>query len=697
MSEQMCRFCQRYVKLAYYCEDCGSSCCSDCLHEKKVDFYTCQECNSKNIETSDSEKRKVCRDCGKENIIKVNQLLKSCPKCGSHKIINIYEKKEELEKNFLDLIKHSRSFINPLKEILDKLFYLQQEIKKARDPPIRCFHFPKMESDLLALFKLFIYVQNTLFEKINAHFNQIVLYKEYFFDIYTQPNTNITIIENLFDNILRSYNSINDFVAINVNTFKGSINSFKSNLKFIERISLYFSTYKNFLNLAEKEKPVYAIYAKITNGLNPEGKIKKDKGILFITNLDISFIHEYGIRKKKQALTFKAPVRDLIKIRDKGKVFKKLYIEFEYGKYEFTLPPKSISRVIEYLLLSRNFDETTVYDSKSASNLQRIEIDLNSLTDFIEESINSFFSLKCQYNKSYENINNNNILPQNPNLYPKQMQNLTAQNYQQGRYYQNSNLYPNQMHDSIPQNYQQSRSYQNPNLSQFSSNQPRIQNPNYQNQPIYPPIRTNPPQSSNNYEYPINQYQLPPQSASEFFQQNIYNPNRYQNYNPQANNNQSNIEEILQANERDFLTRNLDQTQRSNQQVPNFINSDMYRDISLHEYNKNHLSELFGSSEPLKNHPYGYKRKLFKLDKERQEKMLELEKERYSLKATLKKLETKFDQGSISESDYFRTYRNLNKEIYLIENKIQNLQQNLDELESIKQSSRNIDNKRFYS
>jgi len=117
----------------------------------------------------------------------------------------------------------------------------------------------------------------------------------------------------------------------------------------------------------------------------------------------------------------------------------------------------------------------------------------------------------------------------------------------------------------------------------------------------------------------------------------------------------------------------------------------------LHEYNKNHLSELFGSSEPLKKHPYGYKRKLFKLDKEKQEKMLDLEKERYSLKATLKKLETKFDQGSISESDYFRTYRNLNKEIYLIENKIQKLQQSLEELESIKQSSRNIDNKRFYS
>ena len=52
MSDQICRFCQRYVKLAYYCEDCGANCCSDCLHEKKIDFHTCQDCNSKDIDIS---------------------------------------------------------------------------------------------------------------------------------------------------------------------------------------------------------------------------------------------------------------------------------------------------------------------------------------------------------------------------------------------------------------------------------------------------------------------------------------------------------------------------------------------------------------------------------------------------------------------------------------------------------------------
>jgi hypothetical protein len=646
------------VKLAYYCEECGANCCSDCLQEKKVEFYTCQDCNSSNIEIIDSEKKKFCKDCGNDHIVKLNQLLKSCPKCGSHKILNIYEKKEELEKDFLELIKNSRIFINPLKEVLDKLFNLQQEIKKARDPPIKCYHFPKMESDLLALFKLFIYVQNTLYDKINAHFHQLVLYKEYFFDIYAQPNTNITIIEGIFENLFRSYNSINEFVLNNVKTFNDSIESFDKNLNFINKISLYFSTYKKFLNLAEKEKPVYAIYAKLTNGLNTEEKYKKDKGILFITNFDLSFVHEYGVRKKKQALSFKAPVQDLIRIRDKGKLFKKLYIEFEYGKYEFTLPSKAVSRVIEYILLARTFDETTVYDNKSATTLQGIDINLDELVEFIEESINSFFSLKCQYNKSFETKSGyGKISPQNANIHPNQIQGI------------------------IPQPQYQPFHYNNPNLAQYGIKQPLPQNPNSPYSSYYTPTPIQSPKEENNYINALNQYQGPTFNNSKFFPQNLYSPNRFQNYNPHNVN--PGFEDLLEIEERDNLIRGLEQSPRMAH--------------SYQEYNRNHLSELFNPNDNINQQSYRRKSKLFKLDKEKNEKMLELEKERYSLKATLKKLETKFDQGSISESDYFRTFRNLNKEIYMIDSKIDSLRLNLEELESLKQSSRNFDNKRFYT
>ncbi len=660
MSEQVCRFCHRYVKLAYYCEECGSSCCSECLHEKKVDFFICQDCKSRNIQILESENKKVCKDCGKNNITKANQLLKSCPKCDSHQIVNIYEKKEELEKKYLELIKNSRLFIQPLKEILDKLYQFQSKIREVRDPPNKYYHFPQMESDLLALFKLFLYIQNALFEKLNVHFHQLNQNKEYFFDIYPQPNSNITIIEAILENLSRSYNAIDEFKKNNLSTFNDSFETFEKNLQFIGKVSYYFSEYKKLLRLADGEKPVYAIFAKLTNGLNTQEKFKKDKGILFITNFDLSFVHEYGVVKKKKELIFKAPVQDLTRIKEKGKVFKKLYIEFAYGKYEFTLPPKSISRVIEYILLARSFDETTIYDEKTAKKLQQIDLDLNELINFIEESINSFFSIKCQYNKNLENTYSyNKDLPPPFGIHPNKMSNIASRVSSRYMY---------------PQNNAQSWPYYNGNVNYYQKNN---------NSQYYQPGINQSPQFIDNSErqnFPKN----------NFFSQNTFNPNHYQNYNPQR----INPENELINN----LNRRYGNPERN---VNNYLYDEndyfLNNEVMFQDYNRNHLSDLFDSESIPRDNSYNYKRKLFKIDKEKHKKMLEIKKERFSLKETLKKLDAKFDQGIISEVDYFKTFKNLQKEIYLIETKIQSLQDNLEEIEEIKRSSRNFDKRRYYS
>ena len=668
MSEQICRFCHKYVQLAYYCEDCSSNCCSDCLHEENVNYNKCQDCNSRKIDNLDSDKKKVCNDCGSENIGKGSQLIKTCPKCNSHNIVNIYEKKEDLEKLFLDLIKNTRLFVVPLRDILSELLMLQQKLEKARAPPLRYYHYPKMESDLLALFKLFQYVQNTIYEKISVHFHQLNQNQEYFFDTYSQPNSNITIIESLFENFVRSYDSIKDFIVNNVNTFKRSVESILANLKFINKLNLYFTSYKKILNFAEKEKPVFAINAKLSNGLDTQARYKKDKGILFISNLDLSFVHEHGIIKKKKELIFKAPVGDLTRIREKGRLFKKLYIQFAYGKYEFSLPQKTVSRVIEYILLARNFDETTVYDKKTALRLQRTNIDLDDLETFIEESINNFFSIKCQYNKSSEK----------------------AQNYVNTNLSHNKNIVPNQIQNIHPNNYF------NPNFNgeNFSGNLvghtgnifPQLNQPNG----IYPP-------ESSNLIYP------PRFDEQSFFRQNISNPNRVQNYVSQRF--PGYYPEFSSVEDRNYLMRKLKQNQNPNSNyITQFksLNRNYYSEEPIHnnrrfqDYNKNHLTELFNSDDGSPPRTYRDKRHSIKLDNEIQETMLELNKERYSVKQTIKKLDTKFDQGIISEVDYFKTYKNLQKDFYFIDTKIQSLKERLEEAEIFKQKSRNFDEKNFY-
>jgi hypothetical protein len=169
--------------------------------------------------------------------------------------------------------------------------------------------------------------------------------------------------------------------------------------------------------------------------------------------------------------------------------------------------------------------------------------------------------------------------------------------------------------------------------------------------------------------------------------QNNINPNRLQNYNPQR------------LNQNDNLINNL------NSRIPPQMHSDIYNqneyflnnEAVFQDYNRNHLSDLFDSEYIPPDNSYRYKRRLFKIDKEKHKKMLELDKERYSLKETLKKLDDKFDQGIISEVDYFKTFKNLQKDIYLIEKKIQTLQENMEEVEGLKRNSRNFDKKRFYT
>ncbi|MFW9936407.1 MAG: B-box zinc finger protein [Candidatus Thorarchaeota archaeon] len=691
---QICRFCQRNIKLAYYCEDCGASCCSDCLTEERIESFICQDCNSKNIQVSESGKKKFCKDCGNDNITQVNQLIKSCPKCHSNHIINIYEKKEELEKKFLELIKKARYFIEPFREIVNKLYVLRQKVKRARSPPINCYHYPNMESDLLSLFKLFIYAKENLQEKISILFHHLSLNKEYFFDIYTQPNSNVRIIEGILENLNASYDSINDFTSNNITTINKSMENLQQNLNFIDKIAFFFRSYKKFLNLAEEEKAVFAIYAKLANGLNTHEKYKKRRGILFITNFDLSFVHETGRIKKKKETIFKAPVQDLTKIKIKGKISKKLYIEFAYGRYEFTLPHKTITKVMDYILLARSFDELVIFDEEAAKRLYAIDIDLSDLINYIEEAINSFFSLKCQYNNLSQNKNVANSFNKQL-LYQSQFPNIP-----------NQQLNPNYSNTPLTSVYNQNNSPEN--LSLYPNNN-------------FPDLKNNmiqTPREMRYYGNSLGQYLPPNYNENSFFLQNFYNPNRIQNYKPNRFTDPY-VGNISDIEEKNILMRKLEQMQKYGPIYQNdvnknnidlmsdlskyrtsdhFLNNDPYNQVSSYqEYSRNHLSDLFNDDYSLSAKPAFTNMRSSRYDKMKRKKILELEKERYSLEETLKTLDSKFEKGIISEIDYFRTYKNLQKDLYLVEKKIENLDEEFKEIESMRRINGEFDRKRYFT
>jgi hypothetical protein len=145
--------------------------------------------------------------------------------------------------------------------------------------------------------------------------------------------------------------------------------------------------------------------------------------------------------------------------------------------------------------------------------------------------------------------------------------------------------------------------------------------------------------------------------------------------------------------ERNFLMKRLERMQKFDNQPPYHAFSNTNRWFNKaglnrrdpHEFSPelepsipnlydNHLSNLFVSRRKSNDHTLSSSRKdLHEFDRSKRNKMSELKQERYGLKETLKMLDDKFDKGNISEVDYFRTFKNLQKQIYSIESKVNSL------------------------
>jgi predicted nucleic acid-binding Zn-ribbon protein len=77
--------------------------------------------------------------------------------------------------------------------------------------------------------------------------------------------------------------------------------------------------------------------------------------------------------------------------------------------------------------------------------------------------------------------------------------------------------------------------------------------------------------------------------------------------------------------------------------------------------------------------------------------MFDLQKEKYSLEETLKALDSKFESGNISEIDFFKNFKNLQKEIYIIEKNIEVLDDDMEDEEFLRNRSKEIDKKRYFT
>jgi len=426
--------------------------------------------------------------------------------------------------------------------------------------------------------------------------------KNYFVDISKQSNTNIPIIAGILENLNHEHKSLSVFIENNLKKISEKIQEIDAKIEFLEDIRKNFLKFNEIIEFTRDEKALYGLRCKMARGINPMNEYSNEKGTLLISNLYIYFIRENGLLKKRVEFIFKIPHEEFKRIEITGKVRKRLYMEFVYGKYFFAINSSKRNSVIDYIENARVFDENQKYDFESGKSLMLIKLDIKDLIDLIETNISYLLNLKCNQNLNYlpgyqVNYEDNYNRPQQSH-YPQQ-------------------TYP-----------QPSRNLQNQNNFNYNENNVLMRNlGDYQ--------------GSSNSQYPPN---LP--------------PNTYQNQNPAS-----------------FRPNHF---QRNNYNA----NLDSRNSINPNELNYQFLNQRLEYS----NRPE-YRESKKNVYFNNRSRLLELEKEEFSLNQTLKLLDKKFQKSEISDVDYFRTYRTYQQELYVIQRKIQDIKQEITEEEALQKFS----------
>jgi len=201
--------------------------------------------------------------------------------------------------------------------------------------------------------------------------------------------------------------------------------------------------------------------------------------------------------------------------------------------------------------------------------------------------------------------------------------------------------------------------------------------------------------------------------------QSEYNLNHGQNYrfaNPNPNyatgyhrapvNGMDHIQNDLYFNENNYISKKLRETQVHQSQYPPPTNtSPPYRQdvcfpqfiqVQNNPYNQRYpnTNSFFDQNSPMQQSNTGNEYQfdnsqpsLIHQTKNKKTQLLELQKEEYSLQQTIKVLDRRFEEGSISDVDYLKTYRRYQRDLYIIQRKIEDLKKDIEEEDEIQNIS----------
>jgi len=636
---EVCPVCGKNPNLTYICEDCNEIFCEDCVDLHGEDNLACLQCGGLDIHY-DKHGRSFCRDCGSHDMRNVKNIDPTCRICESEKVVLITEKQKQLIEDFKTIIKDTRAFIKPLEEMVERLTIYRHNLYQLRKEYPPCYHYPTLEEDAIINFKLFDKAKSTLYEHVNRFFQEIQHNIHYIAEIQVTHPSNLPYISEILKHFERERKKVTNLSINNVELIDKRVSPDEEKVEFMGAMQGIFTSFIGKLQLERDEKIVFALKCRLSTGTSKKKDYSNKNGTILITNKRLYFYHEQGVFQKRTVELFSVKLSDLQQAGVKGRLKKKVSLEFLNSMYQFSISKDNREELISWIEKARKFASNNKTNENGIKNLAKYKVNTKLFREDLENTI-------------YELIGYHGSYVDNPNSYQNNQTMHSSMYRRKGFKGPQSNM--EQDSRFKPMNFQNNLPQQESNIEQnrYGSFSKRYEEPK---QNLMTP--------AGHYGYPHDHTATPPLKSRNFNQHqpnpvrhsNAFQSNEFTSQNGSIDfGSQSNSGQVPQGNPQNF-NNNVDDFRNRNQSVPNPAYPS-----NMNNFYKQHNEEMNLRKQ---------------VDKLRQED--------YALSQTISMLEQRSDKGMINNIEFVKSYKQLQVEKYVIQDKINEIEKFLSEKNSVR-------------
>ncbi len=518
--DNLCPFCENNLLLTYFCEDCTSVFCQECVHFAIADDLICASCGSHEISMANMASLE-CKSCKSRHIASVQKQVKTCPNCSSNGVVKIVDKFDEMRNRFKRIITESKRFLSPLMYAVDTISIQREKLIRLREDSVKICHFPQLEMEILSIIKLFKDGKHAIQSKTSDFFQRINRNFKTYFEIEKSPPRLIPVLETELEDLEKSADTIVTYGNYTNEKLEEKFSDVRTKIELMSSIQRLFMRYLSILgmNINYNEKPVFGIRGKLGETSNPEvdHNIVRS-GTILLTNQKLYFLQEKGVFKKKPHLILSLSLDELSRVRVKGLVMRKLVLEFGQNKYSFQLPKKNLAQLEHYIEKARVFDNNKI-DMELLYGLKHTDVSIRGFRNALESAIISLIGYKTAILDSNDSFRLDNL--------------YDASEFEHGTYNSHSNSYQQQRTTPVghPQNhFQRQSSASQHNMNKFQQDNLTNLYDIYQKRPL--PGGYSPPEyhQRGTISHPYNPYPAR-NSQQKYPPRHSENPSN-SNYNP---------------------------------------------------------------------------------------------------------------------------------------------------------------------